>query len=168
MGFFSGLLQKESSPQPVSGTVNGVALSTPFCGRHLYGQRGTLASQGLPYFPVDSGKTLISIFLSAKQCYYRECLSWDHITSFALKQKPTAVPKIVCVILSFLLVLSLPTWCFKYIVSLFWKVWYHCTWWELKCWFNVSRIRSSVVREKKEWTFMRKLEFLVYFSNCTL
>lgn len=37
-----------------------------------------------------------------------------------LKQKQTAVPKtFVFMILTFLLLLSLPAWCFRYIVSLF-------------------------------------------------
>lgn len=107
-----------------------------------------MAIQRLHYFHVDSGKNLC-LFLSAKQGYCREAFSWEHLTSFALKQKQTAVPKIfVFVILTFLFLL-LSAWCFKYIVSVFWKVWYHCTWWDWSFDLISDRIRSSPGRGKK-------------------
>lgn len=52
------------------------------------------------------------------------------------------------VILTFLFLL-LSAWCFKYIVSVFWKVWYHCTWWDWSFDLISDRIRSSPGRGKK-------------------
>lgn len=67
---------------------------------------------------MDSGKNLVFSFLQNRAIAERP--SAGNLTSFALKQKQTAVPKIfVLVILTFLLLLSLPAWCFNYIVSLF-------------------------------------------------